>query len=195
MLRAEALGAVLKAFPTEPIVVTLGTTSREVIALAPDAPNHIHLLDSMGLASAVGTGLALALSDRYAGKIVALEGDGGLLMGFSILATLAHLQPPNLVIVVIDDGTYGATGGQWSGSARVDICGVARACGVTGLEVSDATALASALDLVRSGSGPHLIRVRIEPAIRKLPHYLPDPPVLTDRFRGYLRTLPRPRSS
>ena len=189
MLRAEALGAVLKAFPTEPIVVTLGTTSREVITLAPDASNHIHLLDSMGLASAVGTGLALALADRYKGKVVALEGDGGLLMGFSILATLAHLQPANLVIVVMDDGTYGATGGQWSGSARVDICGVARACGVTGLEASDATALASVLDQVRAAPGPHLVRARIEPAIRKLPHYLPDPPVLTDRFRRYLQAL------
>lgn len=189
MLRATALAEVLRTFPKEPIVVTLGTTSREVIALAPEAANHIHLLDSMGLASAVGAGLALGLAPQYSGKVVALEGDGGLLMGFSIFATLAHLQPRNLAIVILDDGTYGATGGQSSGSEQVDLCGVARACRITAFEVSDGAALSSALENVRSDAGPHLVRVRIEPAIRKLPSYLPDPPTLTDRFRRYIATL------
>jgi thiamine pyrophosphate-dependent acetolactate synthase large subunit-like protein len=189
MQRAAAIEQILRAFPREPIVVTLGTTSREVIALAPDAPNHIHLLDSMGLSPAVGAGLALGLADRYPGKVVALEGDGGLLMGFSILATLAHLRPQNLVIVVLDDGVYSATGGQSSGSESVDICAVARACGVAASEAADPTSLGLALEQARDASGPQLIRVRVDSSVRKLPHYLPDPPTLTDRFRRYVAGL------
>ncbi|HYU82280.1 MAG TPA: thiamine pyrophosphate-dependent enzyme [Candidatus Polarisedimenticolia bacterium] len=189
MKRAAAIAQILSAFPREPIVVTLGTTSREVIAAAPDAPNHIHLLDAMGLAPAVGVGVALGLADRYEGKVVAVEGDGGLLMGFSILATIAHLKPRNFVLVILDDGVYGATGGQRTGSDQVDIDGVARACGIESDDAADLGALETALERARTQSGPRLIRVRIEPITRKLPHYLPDPPTLTERFRRYLADL------
>ena len=42
MTRSEALERILQAFPDDPIVVTLGTTSRELIALS-QAPHHLHL--------------------------------------------------------------------------------------------------------------------------------------------------------
>lgn len=189
MDRTAAIEEVLRAFLSEPIVVTLGTTSREVIALAPDAPNHIHLLDAMGLSTAVGAGIALGLEDRHEGKVVALEGDGGILMGFSILATLAHLKPGNFIVVVLDDGAYAATGGQPTGSEHVDICAVARACGIEAAEASNRAALSLALEHARGARGPQLIRVRIGGTVRKLPHYLPDPPMLTDRFHRYLTSL------
>lgn len=189
MQRTAAIDQTLRVFAREPIVVTLGTTSREVIALAPDAPNHIHLLDSMGLSPAVGVGLALGLADRYPGKVVALEGDGGLLMGFSVLATIAHLRPRNLLLVVFDDGRYGATGGQATGSDQVDICGVARACGIEANQATDLAELTSLLNSARTSSGPQLMRVKVEPLVRKLPHYLPDPPTLTHRFREYVVRL------
>lgn len=190
MLRQEALGVVLRAFPTEPIVVTLGTTSREVIAAAPDAENHLHLLDSMGLAPAVGLGLALGLEGNAGrSKVVALEGDGGLLMGLSTLATAGQLRPRNLLLIVLDDGVYAATGGQWTGAERLDLCAVARGCGFSATEVSDEAALRSALEEAKRRDGPELIRARIAPTTRKLPFYLPDPPVLTDRFVRYLRSL------
>jgi sulfopyruvate decarboxylase subunit beta len=189
MDRTIAINEVLRVFPVEPIVVTLGTTSREVIALAPEATNHIHLLDSMGLAPAVGVGLALGLAGRYEGKVVSVEGDGGLLMGFSILATLAHLQPRNLVLVILDDGVYGATGGQWSGSERVDVCSAAIACGIEANQSADVDSLRLALSAAREANRPQLLRVMIDSTVRKLPHYLPDPPTLTDRFRRYVAGL------
>ena len=58
-----------------------------------------------------------------------VEGDGSLLMGFSALATVGHLKPRNLVVVVLDNGVYLATGGQPTAARDVDLVGVARACG------------------------------------------------------------------
>ncbi len=189
LTRTTAIDAVLRAFPDDPIVVPLGTTSREVISQAAERANHIHLLDSMGLAPAVGAGLALGLEGSRDGKVVALEGDGGLLMGFSILATLSHLRPRGLVLIVLDDGVYAATGGQPTGSDHVDMCGVARACDIEAAEVDDGVSLDRALEVVRTSDVTHLVRVRIDVRTRQLPHYLPDPALLADRFRRYLSTL------
>ena len=58
-----------------------------------------------------------------------IEGDGSLLMGFSALATVGHLKPRNLVLVVLDNGVYLATGGQPTAARDTDFAGVARACG------------------------------------------------------------------
>ena len=60
-----------------------------------------------------GLGLAVGLADRPHGeKVIVVEGDGSLLMGFSALATVGHLKPRNLVLCVLDNGVYLATGGQ-----------------------------------------------------------------------------------
>jgi sulfopyruvate decarboxylase subunit beta len=189
MNRAEAITQILEVFATEPIVVTLGTTSREVIAQSPEAANHLHLLDSMGLAPSVAAGIALGLPSRHTGKVVALEGDGGLVMGFSILATLSHLELTNLVLIILDDGVYAATGGQSSGTATVDICAVARACGLEAEETRDRSELASSLSRAKGATRACLLRVRIDQVMVKQPLYLPDPPTLTDRFRRLLASL------
>ena len=98
MKRLEALEVVDEAFAGCPLVSTVGATSRELASLG-RRPSHLYLLDSMGLAPAVGAGLALAL-DRPVGVV---EGDGSLLMGFSILPTLAYLRPPRFTLIVLDN--------------------------------------------------------------------------------------------
>jgi thiamine pyrophosphate-dependent acetolactate synthase large subunit-like protein len=188
MVRAEALKEILAQFPTEPIIVTLGTTSREVMALS-QGENHLHVLDSMGLPPAIGLGVALGLAGRYAGKVVVLEGDGGLLMGLSALATIGHLRPDNLVLLILDNGTYGATGGQETASSTVDFCQVARGCAIAAWDVENEDGLADGLARVRAERGPSLLRIRIDQTAQRLPFYLPDPPVLTERFRRYLESL------
>src|SRR5262249_12631503 len=109
--RADVLRAIDGAFDGAPVVLTLGGTAREMLAVAGRKPNHLVNLDAMGQTVPIALGLALGLRARP-GKVVVVEGDGSLLMGFSVLSTIGHLRPANLVVLVLDNEVYLATGGQ-----------------------------------------------------------------------------------
>src|SRR5689334_4591188 len=121
MRRVDALKIVDEVFPDQPIVLTLGGTVREMITVVGRRPNHLYVLDSMGLPVPIGLGLALGLADdpRHE-RVIVVEGDGSLLMGFSVLTTIGLLQPKKLVVVVLDNGVYLATGGQPTAASAVD---------------------------------------------------------------------------
>ena len=88
-------------------------------------PQNFYMLGSMGLAVPIALGVAIAQPQRH---VVALEGDGSLLMQLGCLATVAMRAPTNLTIVVWDNGIYQITGGQPTASASAaDL--VAIACG------------------------------------------------------------------
>src|ERR1700736_561208 len=128
--RPDALRLIDAAFPEQPIVLTLGGTIREMLAVVGRKKNHLYCLDSMGQPLAIGLGLAVGLADRPRGeRVVVVEGDGSLLMGFSALATVGHLKPRNLVTLVLDNGVYLATGGQPTFARDIDLVSVAQACG------------------------------------------------------------------
>ena len=57
--------------------------------------------------------MALGIADgRPERTVLAVIGDGDLIMGASSLFSLSGLQLPNLLVVVLDDGRYTITGGQ-----------------------------------------------------------------------------------
>src|SRR5919199_4902848 len=103
----------------------LGTASREMLQVTGLKENHLHVLDSMGLPPAIGLGLALGLEDSRFDKVVVIEGDGSLLMGFSTLPTIGLTRPEKLVLIVLDNGAYSATGNQPTASSAVDFCATA----------------------------------------------------------------------
>src|ERR1700674_5733938 len=155
--RPDALRMIDAAFPAQPIVLTLGGTIREMLAVVGRRPNHLYCLDSMGQPLAIGLGLAVGLTDRPpADRVVVVEGDGSLLMGFSTLATVGHLKPANLILLVLDNGVYLATGGQPTAARDTDLVRVARACGwADALDVEDRPdGLREALDWVTGRDGP-----------------------------------------
>ena len=67
------------------------------------SPANFYTWGSMGLASSIGLGLALARPDL---RVFVLDGDGSLLMNLGSLATIGWLQPANLVLVVMDNEEY-----------------------------------------------------------------------------------------
>ena len=70
---------------------------------------------------------ALAQPQR---RVIALEGDGSLLMQLGCLSTIASLGPSNLLIVM-DNGIYQITGGQPTpAAARSDVVAIAQGCGL-----------------------------------------------------------------
>ena len=62
--------------------------------------------------------------------MLALEGDGSLLMQLGCLSTVAVLAPNNLTIVVWDNGIYQITGSQPTATTTADLVEIARASGI-----------------------------------------------------------------
>jgi sulfopyruvate decarboxylase subunit beta len=186
MTRTDALVAVDAAFPTDPIVVNVGAAIREMVNAVGYKTNHLHILDSMGLPPAIGLGLALGLAKSKFEKVVTIEGDGGLLMGFSALTTIGLLKPEKMVLVILDNGTYGSTGHQPTAAHTTDFAAVARACGMVAHDVDTVDGLKKALTEAKGTNAPVLIRARINLQGQKTDYFLHDPVVLADTFRKFL---------
>ncbi len=60
-------------------------------------PQNFYMLGSMGLTIPIAFGVAIAQPQRH---VIALEGDGSLLMQLGCLATVAMRSPKNLTMVV-----------------------------------------------------------------------------------------------
>ena len=133
----------------------------------------------------IGLGLALAQPDR---RVAVITGDGEMLMGLGALATIGNKRPPNLAVIVFDNGVYGETGMQPSHTqSGVDLVGVAEACGiVTCLEVRDEDALADLAARLKALRRTLFARVLI--SADEPPRVLPlrDGAELKDRFRAAL---------
>jgi thiamine pyrophosphate-dependent acetolactate synthase large subunit-like protein len=91
-------------------------------------PQNFYMLGSMGLTIPIALGVAIAQPKR---NVIALEGDGSLLMQLGCLSTVAMLAPKNLTMVVWDNGIYQITGNQPTASASTaDLVAVARGSGL-----------------------------------------------------------------
>jgi thiamine pyrophosphate-dependent acetolactate synthase large subunit-like protein len=125
-----------------------------------DRDLNLYLNGSMGLASSVALGLARARPER---QVVALEGDGSLLMNLGSLATIGAHRPPNLTVVVWDDGLYLTTGGQSTHTRdAVDLAAVARGCGIARAHVvDDEGALSERVREAFAAPGPALVVAKI----------------------------------
>ncbi|MDQ6672666.1 MAG: thiamine pyrophosphate-dependent enzyme [Chloroflexota bacterium] len=188
--RPDALRLIDAAFPDQPLVLTLGGTIREMLAVVGPKANHLYCLDAMGQPLAIGLGLALGLAGHGHGeRVVVVEGDGSLLMGFSALATVGHLRPRNLVLLVLDNGVYLATGGQPTAARAIDFASVARACGwANALDVeSTPDALRNSLKWAAEQDGPLLLRVPVSTIQPKTDFFLEDPVLLARSFEDWLR--------
>src|SRR5215212_7844432 len=107
----------------EAVVAGIGNTNFDLWA-AGQRPQNFYMLGSMGLGLPIALGVALAQPSR---RVIALEGDGSLLMQLGCLTTIAMLKPANLTMVVFDNGIYQITGGQATpASAGSDIVAMAR---------------------------------------------------------------------
>jgi sulfopyruvate decarboxylase subunit beta len=188
--RAEVLRFIDSAVPDSPVVLSLGGIAREMLAVAGRKGNHFVSLDAMGQTVSVALGLALGLERRgHVGKVIAIEGDGSLLMGLSVISTVGHLKPSRLIVYVLDNGVYLATGGQPTASADTDFVGVAQACSWRGAcEVRTADELSKATAWALQTEGPVLVRVRISTAQLPISYFLEDPAVLAEDFRRWLRS-------
>ena len=149
-----------RAADEAPIVASLGHPAYDLFA-AGDRPANFYTWGSMGLASSVGLGLALARPEL---QVFVIDGDGSLLMNLGSLATIGWTRPANLVLVVLDNERYATTGGQETATAHgADLEAAARAMGVTSASTTRSEeALKSALRNTASTAGPCVIVAKVE---------------------------------
>jgi thiamine pyrophosphate-dependent acetolactate synthase large subunit-like protein len=159
MDRAEATRRLAAGLTDEPVVVSLGHPAYDLYA-AGDRALNFYTWGSMGLTTSIALGLALARPDR---RVIALDGDGSLLMNLGSLATIGALQPGNLVIVVMDNGLYATTGGQPTFTAQgADLEGTARSLGFANARtVSDAEGFDRVLEDTRQIEGPWMVVAKV----------------------------------
>ncbi|MEX2035519.1 MAG: thiamine pyrophosphate-dependent enzyme [Xanthobacteraceae bacterium] len=169
----------------EAVVAGIGNTNFDLFA-AGHRPQNFYMLGSMGLACPIAFGVALAQPER---GVIALEGDGSILMSLGCLATIATLRPRNLTIVIWDNGIYQITGKQETATGGVtDIVAVARGAGLANSEwVRDAEHFERLIDRRFDDGGPLLLAAKIDdkPGTAQTPR---DPALIRNRFMKGLGT-------
>ncbi len=187
MKRIDALNVLVSATPELPVVATCAATSRELASIK-DRHNNLYLLDAMGLAVSVGTGLALAIENTSVDRVFVVEGDGSLLMNLNAATTAGYLAPERLVVLLLDNGVYASTGSIPTQAAILDLGKIAEAANLHVIRADDEVSLAAALTRASSERGPWFIHSRISPQNITAPLLLIDPVVHGDRFRSWLES-------
>ena len=187
--RFEALRAAVSALTSEPVVHANGYVCRESFAVK-DRIENFYMIGSMGMASAIGLGVALAAPSH---PTVIFDGDGNLLMSLGILPmigggpVMGRARPGNLVHVVFDNALYGSTGNQASPSRTVGLHHIARAAGYErATAVAGADELHAAVATAVAGGGPSFILARVTGEEQPAPRIPYSPEEIRDRFRSYL---------
>jgi len=163
----------------EAVVAGIGNTNFDLWA-AGRRPQNFYMLGSMGLAIPIALGVALAQPQR---RVIALEGDGSLLMQLGCLTTIAMLKPENLTMLVFDNGIYQITGGQATPAATTaDIVAIARGAGLAASTwAADEQDFEHLLDLALASAEPNLIGVRIDGKAAEATTHR-DPVQIRERF-------------
>jgi thiamine pyrophosphate-dependent acetolactate synthase large subunit-like protein len=163
------------------IVPGLGSPNWDICA-AGDSPEFLYSWGGMGLAVPTALGIALAQPKR---RVVAITGDGEMLMGIGSLAVVSDQAPKNLGILVLDNEKFAETGKQRGlTSSRVDIAHVAKGFGIkTTMTVTEQGAVGELAELLFKTPGPVLAVAKI--AITQDPWALPvkDGGDIAHRFR------------
>ena len=179
MLRAEAVRHLMDAVTNELVVVCNGMIGREAFT-AKDREANFYMIGSMGLALSIGLGVAMVKPKR---RVVVLDGDGNVLMGMGVLASVGAAAPKNLLHVVLDNEAHGSTGDQKTISGQVRLEDVAKAAGYKFAARVDAARLAAELPGFLKREGPAMLLVKVDKGnmhgIARVSH---EPPEIAARF-------------
>lgn len=104
MNRREVIEAFAAVRAGGPAITGPGATSGTLWSFGHE-PATIYNME-LGYATAMCLGIALAAPTE---RVFALEGDGSMIAGLATLTSIGRHRPPNLVVIVLDNGVY-ATG-------------------------------------------------------------------------------------
>jgi sulfopyruvate decarboxylase subunit beta len=178
MIRSEVLKTLLPIISDQLVVCNIGLPSQEMHMLD-DQPSNFYMLGTMGLASSIGLGLALAQK----AKVISIDGDGSVLTNFGTLPTIANNVADNFILLIIDNGSYGSTGDQptYAGK-KTSLTAVAKACGCENVVECKAEDTADVLKAALASNKMTIIVSKCQSGNIKVPVITMDPVVIRDRF-------------
>ena len=174
MSREEAIEIILDHMPSDTIFsATTGRATRELFFLREkrgEGKEHDFLnVGSMGHASSVALGIALARPDRH---VAVLDGDAAAIMHMGALTMMSRLRAPKLLHIVLNNGAHESVGGQPSVGHLLDFTAIAEACGyrTMGKAAETEEELITAIETLRDCGQAAFIDCRIHKGLtRKLP--------------------------
>ena len=178
MIRSEILNEIAPILRDQLVVCNIGIPSQELHAID-DQPTNFYMLGTMGLASSIGLGLALAQPKT----VISIDGDGSVLTNLGTLPTIANNVADNYILMIIDNGSYGSTGDQptYTGK-KTSLAAMARAAGCENVvevqDVDTGKALQEAIDSRKMT----IMVVKCDSGNAKMPVITMDPVVIRDRF-------------
>ena len=189
MKGTEAFEEIIPLLTNEFVIHANGYICRESFNIK-DRAENFYMIGSMGLASAIGLGVAVSRPNQ---KTVILDGDGNVLMSMGTLAMIAAAAPKNLLHIVIDNEAYESTGSQSSLSNSVSLEKVAQSAGyLQTKKVSKKNHVKEAFQELMIKDGPSFLLIKVEPSFDKSTgrvHHTPEE--ITARF---MKNLNSPKS-
>lgn len=178
MIRSEILKEIAPILRDQLVVCNIGIPSQELHAID-DQPSNFYMLGTMGLASSIGLGLALAQPK----PVIVIDGDGSVLTNMGTLPTIANNVADNYILLIIDNGSYGSTGDQPTYAGRkTSLSKVAEACGCERVIECQAEETGQVLQEALDAKEMTIIVCKCESGNAKMPVITMDPVVIRDRF-------------
>ncbi|MCH7913410.1 MAG: thiamine pyrophosphate-binding protein [Deltaproteobacteria bacterium] len=183
MKRIDCLKALAEVAGDALVVTSAGGNTAEWNACRPSDGNI--RTRTLGLTSSVALGMALGLPRR---KVIALDGDGSLLMNLCALPTIARKNPPNLIHIVFDNRAYESSGEIGTATASgTDLVGLARSAGIkNALWVSSVDEFKQAVAEAVRGNTLTFIGAKVELFRSEVPPYPMDEVENKYRFIRYV---------
>ena len=163
MIRSDILRDIAPVLRDQLVICNIGLPSQE-LHMIDDQPTNFYMLGTMGLASSIGLGLALAQEKT----VISIDGDGSVLTNFGTLPTIANNVADNFILLIIDNGSYGSCG-----------CETVVECAAEEVKATLEAAIASAKMTV--------IVAKCESGNIKVPVITKDPVSIRDRFMEAVR--------
>ena len=184
MVRSALLKLLIPVISAQFVVCNIGLPSQEMHMLD-DQPTNFYMLGTMGLASSIGLGVALAQKQ----KVISIDGDGSVLTNLGTLPTIANNVANNFILLIVDNGSYGSTGDQPTyAGMKTSLSKVAEACGCENVIECSAEDTVQVMKDALAGDKMTIIVSKCDSGNVKVPVITMDPVVIKDRFMRELQS-------
>jgi sulfopyruvate decarboxylase subunit beta len=181
--RHECLKHLATIVASDEIVVS-GIGHNEWDNLHPSDSNLF--IGAMGYVAPLSFGMALALPKR---RVVSMEGDGSILMGIGVLATIGWKKPTNLILLIFDNESFESPGGlPTSTSQNTDLVAIGKSCGVNSMGCASLEEFKKCIEVAFSSQGPHIICAKVESGTLRVPPGTVDGQEGKYRFVRYIES-------
>lgn len=184
MQRYDVIKQIVKTINDELLISNIGFPSRELYGIK-DRPNTFYMSGSMGMATPIGLGLALALEKHDdERKVVVIDGDGSLLMNFGELVTVYAQNPKNLIIALIDNEAYGSTGSQETYTSMINLYDIVKSIGFKEVYHINAKENVEGINMSEyiNKKGPIFLHIKTNPGNNDAPIIDLTPSQIKNRF-------------